>query len=630
MGCGLHAHAGLFAIIMRRDGRPSKRRRQKGNVPASSLLSFGDEEEEPASSASQPFRKRSRASAEAAVSFTRPAARMTESEALNGTAEAQSAEAVFVESDSRVEVPVDRAAPDVVAPAHDEAIADDDYKKYMTYKAPIEPEPKDPAPMPTPAASDGDRHGDEGGPMAAPVRFLVAGDARGQFRRLFVTAQKYQAKAGPFAALLCVGDFFGPQVAGEDNTCELQPYLTGKARVPIPTYFICGREGGAGADLIGSMLLQAAQKMATKNAGKDEAKDAKSKVESSVPIRLCENLHFLGRRGVAHVSGLRVAFLSGCFSIDDFLSSPRETEGGAYCANYCEDQLDDLVDLIEAQGSGHEDCGPKLGGSGRKGRGVDVILTAEWPRLNPDAAPLPTDLPEPLASDEQALTHLGCPGVAALMGGIDARYHFAGTQGVYYAMKPYKNTVHSTRFYAMGWVNGAKKNKSIKAFAVVPVGKMSKRSLRDLRSAADANPFVPSKDPVNVQAKDGQAETPSSEPRQVGPAVGSKADIKGNASVFHNGLCKTHTVFPDGRWECAFCGNVNFARQNKQCNIRKCMAPAPPCVRPAVGVAPKPKRGEESVENGAVKTAVKTGKRSKKESIYASQRPRKRRGPRNE
>ena len=40
MGCGLHAHAGLFAIIMRRDGRPSKRRRQKGNVPASSLLSF--------------------------------------------------------------------------------------------------------------------------------------------------------------------------------------------------------------------------------------------------------------------------------------------------------------------------------------------------------------------------------------------------------------------------------------------------------------------------------------------------------------------------------------------------------------------------------------------------------------
>jgi hypothetical protein len=65
------------------------------------------------------------------------------------------------------------------------------------------------------------------------LRLVLASPSRAQ-------AAKLNAKAGPFAALLCVGNFFDP----DGYTDELVPYLDGKLTVPVPTYFITAGEVG--------------------------------------------------------------------------------------------------------------------------------------------------------------------------------------------------------------------------------------------------------------------------------------------------------------------------------------------------------------------------------------------------
>lgn len=42
------------------------------------------------------------------------------------------------------------------------------------------------------------------------VKVLISGDTKGRFDALFKAAQRANDKAGPFEALFCVGQFFGP------------------------------------------------------------------------------------------------------------------------------------------------------------------------------------------------------------------------------------------------------------------------------------------------------------------------------------------------------------------------------------------------------------------------------------
>ena len=126
------------------------------------------------------------------------------------------------------------------------------------------------------------------------TKVLIAGDTCGQFAKLMKAVGSANAKAGPFDACFCVGGFFGA-----DARRELIPYLTGQAKVPVPTYFILGAEP-----------------------------------EGELPValpeegcELCPNLTYLGRRGCREVEGcggLTVAFLSGVHSAAEF-SKPRPT-----------------------------------------------------------------------------------------------------------------------------------------------------------------------------------------------------------------------------------------------------------------------------------------------------------------
>ncbi len=126
----------------------------------------------------------------------------------------------------------------------------------------------------------------------------MSGDCKGRHASLFGKVAALNASHGPFAALFCVGQFFG------DTLDELAPFLTNTTPVPIPTYFVAADESPCGQELLAAFGAQGGT--------------------------LCPNLHFLGRSGVREIEGLRVAFLSGVYRADSFRAAPASMPGKVY------------------------------------------------------------------------------------------------------------------------------------------------------------------------------------------------------------------------------------------------------------------------------------------------------------
>ncbi|KAF5743056.1 zinc finger CCCH domain-containing protein 64-like [Tripterygium wilfordii] len=70
--------------------------------------------------------------------------------------------------------------------------------------------------------------------MAGP-RILLCGDVVRRLNQLFKRVQSVNKSAGPFDALLCVGQFFpdSPQLLE-----EFMDYIEGRSQISLPTYFI--------------------------------------------------------------------------------------------------------------------------------------------------------------------------------------------------------------------------------------------------------------------------------------------------------------------------------------------------------------------------------------------------------
>lgn len=175
---------------------------------------------------------------------------------------------------------------------------------------------------------------------AAKCKVLCTGDVDGKFSTLFKSVAKLEHKAGPFAALLCVGRFFDRHGHHDD----LVPFLEGKSSVPIPTYFITGDD--------------------------DDAAGCTSLVDD-IPDggQLCENLHFLGRAGVKRLPcGLHVGYLSGAYDAAKFNESAvfHRRSAKTFQRHYLSEDVDALVD---AATRGDEE---------RSLVGVDFLMTAEW------------------------------------------------------------------------------------------------------------------------------------------------------------------------------------------------------------------------------------------------------------
>ena len=113
------------------------------------------------------------------------------------------------------------------------------------------------------------------------TKILVAGDVTGDLDALFSRVATVNSSHGPFACLLCVGDFLGKP---EEAAALLAPFKAGEREPPLPTYFL-GPPGGA----LPSEVLAST--------------DAGGLVAPGITC--------LGAAGIHVLSGLKVAFISG-------------------------------------------------------------------------------------------------------------------------------------------------------------------------------------------------------------------------------------------------------------------------------------------------------------------------------
>uniref|UniRef100_A0A672HVK9 CWF19-like protein 1 n=1 Tax=Salarias fasciatus TaxID=181472 RepID=A0A672HVK9_SALFA len=232
-----------------------------------------------------------------------------------------------------------------------------------------------------------------------PVRVLVCGDVQGQFNALFSRVQTIQKKTGQFDLLLCVGEFFGSTPEAE---AEWQQFKTGAKKAPVHTYVL-----GAASP------------------------DTETWFEKADGCELAENITYLGRRGVfTGVSGLQIAYVSG--------REAQRDPAPAHCFT-----REDLSALVT----------PLTGGS--RFRGVDVLLTSQWPR-------------GVWRSRHQVLWERQRPPNHVVL---------------------QENAQHVSRFIALATVNNPAKKKYLYAFNIVPMKTLDPSELVRQPQDVTENPY---------------------------------------------------------------------------------------------------------------------------------------------
>ncbi|XP_056603558.1 CWF19-like protein 1 isoform X2 [Triplophysa dalaica] len=273
---------------------------------------------------------------------------------------------------------------------------------------------------------------------------LVCGDVEGRINALFNRVNAIQKKSGQFDLLLCVGDFFGTSSEAE---AEWETYTSGAKKAPIHTY-----------------ILGAASQETVKYYPSPDGSE------------LAENIICLGRRGIfTGASGLQIAYVSG--------SEAKQEPAPSHC--YTPKDMGALVT-------------PLLSNS--KFRGVDILLTSQWPR----------GVWQYGNSPEVDTKCCGVSSIAELADKLKPRYHFAGLEGVHYERLPYRNHVvlqenaqHVSRFIALATVNNPAKKKYLYAFNIVPMKTMDPTELVKQPQDVTENPY-------RKPMKDGKNEKPPS------------------------------------------------------------------------------------------------------------------------
>ncbi|KAL9443778.1 hypothetical protein AB3S75_017037 [Citrus x aurantiifolia] len=245
----------------------------------------------------------------------------------------------------------------------------------------------------------------------SPPRILLCGDVLGRLNQLFKRVQSVNKSAGPFDAVLCVGQFFPDSSELLD---EFMNYVEGRSEIPIPTYFI--GDYGVGA----AKVLLAASKNSANQGFKMDG------------FKVTDNLFWLKGSGNFTLHGLSVAYLSG-----------RQSSEGQQFGTYSQDDVDALRALAEEPGI------------------VDFGVT------NKAAA---SDMLVGISDSSNTDST-----VSELVAEIKPRYHIAGSKGVFYAREPYSNVdaVHVTRFLGLAPIGNKEKQKFIHALSPTPAATMS-------------------------------------------------------------------------------------------------------------------------------------------------------------
>ncbi|KAL3744752.1 hypothetical protein ACJRO7_013940 [Eucalyptus globulus] len=269
----------------------------------------------------------------------------------------------------------------------------------------------------------------------APPRILLCGDARGRLNQLFKRVSSVNKSAGPFDALLCVGQFFpdAPELLE-----EFADYAEGRSPVPLPTYFI--GDYGIGAPKVLSAASRSHANLGFKMDG----------------LKICENLYWLKGSGKFTLHGLSVAYISG-----------RHSSDGQQFGTYNQDDVDALRALAEEPGV------------------VDLFLRYPCCGITNRAAKtdVPPGISEASGSDST---------IAEIVAEIKPRYHIAGTMGVFYAREPYSNAdaVHVTRFIGLAPVGNKEKQKFIHALSPTPASTMSSSEISMKPPNTTLSPFT--------------------------------------------------------------------------------------------------------------------------------------------
>ncbi|MED6216467.1 hypothetical protein PIB30_008167 [Stylosanthes scabra] len=287
-----------------------------------------------------------------------------------------------------------------------------------------------------------------------PPRILLCGDVLGRLNQLFKRVSSVNKSAGPFDALLCVGQFFPNSPEQLD---ELTAYVEGRSQIPIPTYFI--GDYGVGA---AKVLLAA-------------SKDSANRGFKMDGLRVCDNLFWLKGSGNFSLFGLSVAYLSG-----------RKSPEGQQFGTYGQDDVDALRAIAEEPGI------------------VDLFLTNEWPTgvtNRADTSDIPAGFSDSIGSDST---------ISELVQEIKPRYHIAGTKGIYYAREPYFNVdaVHVTRFIGLASVGNKEKQKFIHALSPTPASTMSSTEIAMKTTNSTLSPYTlveKGTSPKDVSKRSGEA-----------------------------------------------------------------------------------------------------------------------------
>ncbi|CAH9110449.1 unnamed protein product [Cuscuta epithymum] len=295
----------------------------------------------------------------------------------------------------------------------------------------------------------------------APPKIMLCGDVSGRLTQLFKRVSSVNKVAGPFDALLCVGQFF-PNAA--EDLEEFNGYIDGRSKVPLPTYFI--GDYGVGAQKI---LL----------ASSKEPGNQGFQMEG---LKVCNNLFWLKGSGKFNLHGLSVAYLSG-----------RKSESGSQVGTYSQDDVEAIRALAEEPGV------------------MDIfltqIITNEWPRgvtTRASASAIPPGISDSSGSDST---------VSELVAEIKPRYHIAGSMGVFFDREPYANVnaAHVTRFLGLASVGNKDKQKFIHAISPTPAASMSEAELSTKPPNTTLSPYADKATPTEGLKKRHSDNTPDSQ-----------------------------------------------------------------------------------------------------------------------
>nr|XP_007154656.1 hypothetical protein PHAVU_003G136700g [Phaseolus vulgaris]ESW26650.1 hypothetical protein PHAVU_003G136700g [Phaseolus vulgaris] len=259
-------------------------------------------------------------------------------------------------------------------------------------------------------------------------RILLCGDVLGRLNQLFKRVSSVTKSAGPFDALLCVGQFFPDS---PDQLEEFTAYIEGGSQIPLPTYFV-GDYGVAAP----KFLLQA-------------SKDSANRGFMMDGFKVCRNLYWLKGGGKFPLFGLSVAYLSG-----------RKSSSVQQFGTYTEDDVDALRAIAEE---------PEI---------IDLGVTN-----GAAASDIPAGVSDAVGSDST---------ISELVQEIKPRYHIAGTKGIYYAREPYTNVdaVHITRFIGLASVGNRDKQKFIHAISPTPASTMSSTEIATKTTTTTLSPYT--------------------------------------------------------------------------------------------------------------------------------------------